>query len=221
MNLFRDRREAGRRLAAELTDRVFEADPVVLGLARGGMPIADEVATGLEAPMDVFVVRKLGVPYQPELAFGAIASGGVRILNDEIVRAADISDNTVERVTRRERRELQRRERTYRGDKPPVDLQAKTAVVVDDGIATGASMTVAVEAIRRQNPAEIIAASPVSARRSKQKIAEKVDKIVVLSTPEPFGGVGAWYENFGETTDDDVRELMRASSNSPGIESSG
>lgn len=223
MSLFRDRKQAGRRLAAELSNRRFEADPVVLGLARGGMPVACEVARRLEAPLDVFVVRKLGVPYQPELAFGAVASGGVRILNDDIVRAADIYDGTIERVTERELRELRRREREYRSGQSPVDVEHRTVILVDDGIATGASMTVAIQAIRRKNPAQIVAACPVAARRSKQKVADEVDKLVVLSTPEPFGGVGAWYDDFSETTDEDVRRLLASHppTASPGERQSG
>lgn len=209
MSMFRNRTDAGRKLAAKLVDRDLGEDPVVLGVARGGMPVAYEVGKALGLPVDVFIVRKLGVPFQPELAFGAVASGGVRILNDEVVRAAGVDSETISRVTARQRREIDRRAAYYRGDNDQrKQLEGRTAILVDDGIATGASMLAAVEAIRRQQPSRIIAACPVAPPRSCEKISRKVDDMLCLRTPDPFGGVGAWYDDFGETTDEDVRELL-------------
>lgn len=207
-SMFRDRRDAAETLAAELSSLDLPRDTAVLGLARGGVPVSREVADRLELDHDVFVVRKLGVPYQPELAFGAIATGDVRILNDDIVRAASVSERTIERVTDQEREILDTREQKYRQGRPPLDLTGRTVVLVDDGMATGATMAVAVDAIRRQEPVSVIAAVPVASRRSYNRLAGQVDELVCLATPDPFMGVGAWYDDFSQTTDDDVRQLL-------------
>lgn len=208
MALFRDRQEAGRQLAEQLAQLELTDEPVALGLARGGVPVACEVARHLEIPLDAFVVRKLGVPFQPELAFGAIATGGIRILNDEVVRVAAIDDATIERVTEREMQTLNEREDYYRAGGEPIELEGRTALLVDDGIATGASMAAAVEAARKQSPARVVGVVPVAPPKSRDKIARKVDEMICLHTPDPFGGVGAWYDDFGETTDDNVRALL-------------
>lgn len=198
-------------MAQKLASLDLPRDTIVLGLARGGVPVAAEVARALELELDVFVVRKLGLPYQRELAFGAIASGGVRVLNDEIVSLAGISEKMIDAVTTRERRELRRREKLYRGDHPPPDLEARAVVLVDDGLATGATMAVSIEAVEEQAPASVIAAVPVAPRMTRQKIASVVDEIVCLATPEPFVGVGAWFDDFGEVDDDEVRRVLKSS----------
>lgn len=208
MTLFRDRKEAGQKLAQQLADRPLGENPVAVGLARGGVPVAHEVARRLEIPLDVLVVRKLGVPYQPELAFGAIASGDIRLLNDDIVRIAGIGDAVIEDVTARQRRELHRREQLYRGDRESIDFDGRTVVIVDDGVATGATMTAAIRSARKRHPNTLIAAVPVASRNARRKIEGLVDELVCLATPDPFGGVGAWYDDFRETTDDDVRALL-------------
>lgn len=208
MSLFRDRRDAGRALAAELSDIDLGDEPVVLGLARGGMPVADEVARRLEVPVDVFVVRKLGVPFQPELAFGAIATGEVRILNDDIVAATGLDDRTIEQVTAEQTRELERREAYYRPEQTAADLEGRVAVLVDDGIATGATMFAAVEAVRRHHPARLVAAVPVAPPKTVDRLVDRVDELICLQTPDPFGGVGAWYEYFDQTTDEQVRTIL-------------
>lgn len=213
MSLFDDRHHAGRQLAEVLADQSLGERPVVLGLARGGIPVAYEVAHELKLPLDVFVVRKLGVPFQPELAFGAIASGEVRILNDDVVNAAGIDGETIARVTAEQRRELQRREAYYRRGRDPVALEDRCVLLVDDGIATGASMMAAIEGLRHQHPQRIVGAIPVAPPRSCKKIARKVDDMVCLRTPDPFGGVGAWYRDFGQTTDDEVRQLLDIAQN--------
>lgn len=207
-SMFRDRRDAAEKLATELSSLDLPRDTAVLGLARGGVPVSREIANRLELEHDAFVVRKLGVPFQPELAFGAIATGDVRILNDDVVQAAGISDRTIERVTDQEREILDERETRYRRGRPPLNLTDRTVVLVDDGMATGATMAVAVEAIRRQSPTSLIAAVPVASRRSHDRIAGRVDELLCLATPDPFMGVGAWYEDFSQTTDDDVRDLL-------------
>lgn len=207
-SLFRDRRDAGEKLAEELSSVDLPRDTAVLGLARGGVPVSREVADRLEFDHDVFVVRKLGVPFQPELAFGAIATGDVRILNDDVVQAAAISDRAMERVADKQKKILDEREATYRHGRPPLELTGRTVVVVDDGMATGATMAVAVEAIREQAPTSVIAAVPVASRRSYERICRRVDELICLATPDPFMGVGAWYEDFSQTSDDDVRDLL-------------
>ncbi|MBG1265045.1 phosphoribosyltransferase [Nostoc sp. WHI] len=206
--LFKNRRVAGQSLVKELVAYANRPDVLVLGLPRGGVPVAFEVAKALNAPLDVLVVRKLGVPDQEELAMGAIASGGVRIVNEYIINLVNISDEVIARVTVQEERELERRERLYRGNCPLRDLQGRTVILVDDGLATGATMWAAVVAVRKQQPAQIVIAVPVGVSETCHELKTEVDKIVCLSTPRPFHSVGRWYENFPQTTDKEVRELL-------------
>ena len=205
---FRDRADAGRRLAGELQHYANRDDVVVLGLPRGGVPIGYEVATALHVPLDVFVVRKIGLPWQEELAMGAVASGGVRVLDRNLIRVAHVSDDDVERIAQAEERELERRERLYRDDRPFPNLRGKTVILVDDGLATGASMRAAVEALRHEEPAHIVVAVPVAAPETCDAFRDLVDEIICAETPEPFQAVGLWYVDFSQTTDDDVRDLL-------------
>jgi predicted phosphoribosyltransferase len=207
--LFRDRAEAGRALAQKLRAYAGRDDVVVLGLPRGGVPVALEVARALDAPLDVFLVRKLGVPGHEELAMGAIASGGVRVLSEDVVRHLNLSPRAIEAVAFAEQRELQRREREYRGDEPPPDVRGKTVILVDDGLATGATMRAAVAALRRQGPARIVVAVPVAAASTCEELRDIADEVVCALTPEPFFAVGQWYHDFSQTTDEEVRELRR------------
>jgi len=206
--LFRDRIEAGQVLASHLSHYADRDDVLVLGLPRGGVPVAFEVARALHAPLDVFVVRKLGLPGHPELAVGAIASGGVRVLNDEVVRAFDLPPELIDAVAEREERELERRERAYRGDRPRLDVQGRTVILVDDGLATGSSMRAAVEALRSQHPARLVVAVPVGARDTCQELKCEADEAVCAHTPEPFRAVGLWYDDFSQTSDAEVRQLL-------------
>jgi predicted phosphoribosyltransferase len=205
---FRDRKEAGRRLAAELRKYAGQRDVVVLALPRGGVPVASEVARALGAPLDVFVVRKVGVPWHEELAMGAIASGGVRLLNEELIRVYRIDPADVEMVMRREQAELERRERLYRGGRPFPDLRNKTVILVDDGLATGSTMRVAVEALRKEGPARIVVGVPVASPETCDAFRDVADDIVCAMTPEPFYAVGIWYDDFSQTTDEEVHELL-------------
>ena len=205
---FRDRREAGARLARRLTAYAGRPDVVVLALPRGGVPVASEVARELRAPLDVFLVRKLGVPFHRELAMGAIASGGVRVVNTAIVDALGIPTEAIDAVAREEATELARREREYRGDRPVPDVRGKVVILVDDGLATGATMRAAVTALRRLGPAGVVVAVPTASADACANMAEVADEVVCAETPEPFLAVGAWYEDFSETTDDDVRRLL-------------
>ncbi len=205
---FRDRREAGRLLAATLDAYANRPDVLVLALPRGGVPVAYEVARARGVPLDVFLVRKLGVPGHEELAMGAIASGGVRVINDELVRALRIPDEVIDAVTAQEQQELARRERLYRGDHPPPDVRGRTVILVDDGLATGATMYAAVEALRQQQPARIVVAVPIAAPETCAELSGEVDDIVCAVTPQPFYAVGLWYEDFSPTTDDEVRDLL-------------
>ena len=213
---FADRRDAGRVLATKLTAYAGRSDVVVLALPRGGVPVAWEVATALGVPLDVFVVRKLGVPYQPELAMGAIASGGVRVINDEVVAAAGITPAMFENATRVEERELQRREHAYRNGRPAVPLKDKVAVIVDDGLATGSTMRAAVEAVRRQQPSRVVVAVPVGAPETCDELALMADEVICVETPVPFSAVGLWYDDFSQTTDDEVRTLLDAAHTAAG-----
>ncbi|HYN88540.1 MAG TPA: phosphoribosyltransferase [Ardenticatenaceae bacterium] len=210
MRIFRDRRDAGRRLAADLARYAGRDDVVVLALPRGGVPVAYEVARALQAPLDVFLVRKLGVPGHEELAMGAIASGGVRVLNDEVVRALGITADQIEAVTTAEQRELERRERQYRGAQRPPEVGGRTAILVDDGLATGASMRAAAAALRQQSPAWLVVAVPTAAPETCREFQRLVDEIVCAITPEPFYAVGLWYQDFSQTTDEEVRDLLQA-----------
>jgi predicted phosphoribosyltransferase len=205
---FRDRADAGRRLAAEL--RTYAGDPgvLVLALPRGGVPVAHEVAVALGAPLDVFLVRKLGLPQHPELAMGAIASGGVKVLDHEIIRRARVTGAQLRAVEDAERRELARRERHYRGDRPAPDLAGRTVILVDDGLATGATMRAAVEAVRQQQPKRMVVAVPIASPETCEAFRDVTDDTVCALTPEPFYAVGLWYEDFSETSDEEVHELL-------------
>jgi len=208
MALFKDRRDAGKQLAQELLAYAGRSDVIVLALPRGGVPVAYEVARALNAPLDIFIVRKLGLPGHEELAIGAIASGGIRVLNHDIVEALKIPQTMIDTVTRQELHELERRERAYRGDRPPPDIRGRTVILIDDGLATGASMRAAVAALRAQNPARIVVAVPTAAPETCAAFESEVDEVICAMTPEPFYGVGRWYEDFSQTTDEEVRTLI-------------
>jgi putative phosphoribosyl transferase len=209
--VFQNRLEAGRQLAAKLSHYSHRDDVLVLALPRGGVPVGFEVAEALGAPLDVFLVRKLGVPGHEELAMGAIASGGVRVLNDPVVQMLDLSEADLERVEREERVELQRREREYRAGRPPLDVRGKVAILVDDGLATGSSMRAAVKALRRLDPARIVVAVPVGARETCEEFDMEADEVICALEPDPFHAVGVWYEDFSQTSDEEVRELLERS----------
>jgi putative phosphoribosyl transferase len=206
---FHDRKEAGRLLAERLFRYAGRADVLVLGLPRGGVPVAYEVALALHAPLDVFVVRKLGVPGHEELALGAVASGGVRVLNQEVVAALGLGNQAIERVAERELAEVARREREYRGEQPPLELRGKVVILVDDGLATGASMRAAVLAARQLEPKHMVVAVPVAADQTCNEFRADVDEVVCAFTPEPFYAVGLWYEHFEQTSDEEVRRLLQ------------
>jgi predicted phosphoribosyltransferase len=205
---FPNRTEAGRSLADKLREYANRRDVIVFGLPRGGVPVAFEVAHALHVPLDVFVVRKLGVPWQPELAMGAIASGGVPLLNPEIVQQFGISEREVQDVIDREQRELERRERQYRGSRPNVDVHGKTVILVDDGLATGATMRAAVEALRNAGAERIVVAVPVSSPDTCDSFRGIADDVICAVTPEPFHAVGLWYQDFSPTTDQEVHDLL-------------
>jgi putative phosphoribosyl transferase len=205
---FRDRSDAGRRLAAKLKAYAGRPDVLVLALPRGGVPVAFEVAQALHAPLDVFLVRKLGVPGHEELAMGALATGGVRVLNKDVVRKLGIPEDVIDAVSAAERRELERRERNYRGDQPPPDLRGRTVILVDDGLATGATMRAAVAAVRQQGPARVVVAVPVGAPETCAELREEADETVCAITPDPFYAVGLWYEDFSQTSNEEVRDLL-------------
>jgi putative phosphoribosyl transferase len=208
---YRNRSEAGRLLVEELAHYKSKADVVVLGLTRGGVPVAAEVASALHAPLDVVVVRKLGVPFQPELAMGAIAGDDIQVLDKQLVHALDLTNEDVEGVIIRERIELQRRERIYRGGRPALDLKQHTAILVDDGLATGSTMLAAVAFSRKRQANRIVMAVPVASVEALEKLREKVDECVCLATPDPFFSVGDWYGNFLPTQDADVLRLLEES----------
>jgi putative phosphoribosyl transferase len=210
---FRNRREAGRVLAGKLDKYAGRDDVIVLALPRGGVPVAYEVARALGVPMDVFLVRKLGVPGREELALGAIASGGVRLLNSDVVRALRIPPEVIDRVAAAEREELERREQEYRGDRPAPDVRGKTVILIDDGLATGASMRAAVVALRQKDPARIVVAVPIAAPSTCEEFRDEVDETICARTPEPFYAVSLWYEDFSQTTDAEVRELLARAAN--------
>ena len=211
MALFKNRSDAGARLAAKVKAAGYGADALVLGLPRGGVPVAFEVAEALGAPLDVFIVRKLGVPGREELAMGAIASGGVRVLNEDIINSLRISKKDIEGVAERERLELTRREQLYRGERPFPELEGHTVMLVDDGLATGASMRAAVAAVRQREPAHVVVAVPVAAPEVCAEFRREVDDVICLETPQPFYGVGMWYNSFPQTSDEEVRESLRSS----------
>jgi len=206
--LFKDRQEAGRKLAARLRRFAHEPGLIVLGLPRGGMPVAAEVARTLAAPLEVFVVRKLGVPGHRELAMGAIASGGLLVLNSEVIEMLGISERAIAATAAEETVELERREREYRGARPFPDLRGATVILVDDGVATGSTMMAGVTALRRLQPATIVVAAPVMSRQAKASLSSSADACECLSAPEPFYGVGVWYDDFSQTSDAEVRNLL-------------
>jgi putative phosphoribosyl transferase len=208
MPLFINRKDAGQKLAKKLQAYAGHPNLVVQALPRGGVPVAYEVARALHAPLDIYLVRKLGVPGHEELAMGAIASGGFRVLNDDLVRALKIPPEVVDQVTRREQKELERREQAYRGDRPRLELRGHTVILIDDGLATGASMRAAVAGIRAQSPAHIVVAVPTAAIETCQMFQSQVDEVVCATTPTPFFGVGYWYEDFSQTSDTEVIALL-------------
>ena len=205
---FRDRAEGGAALAQRLRSYADTIGVIVLALPRGGVPVAFEVATALGATLDVFLVRKLGAPGREELAIGAIASGGVRVLDLDLIRELRVGHAELQRVTEREQLELERRERVYRAERARLDLAGRTVILVDDGLATGASMRAAIRAVRQQHPARIVAAAPVGARQACEVLAREADEVVCAEMPEPFYGVGMWYEDFSQTSDADVQSLL-------------
>ena len=206
---FQDRYEAGRLLASELREYAARPDVVVLALPRGGVPVGYEVGKALHVPLDVFIVRKLGVPSHEELAMGAIASGGARVLNQRMIHRYDVSQEIVDIITERGQKELERQEREFREGRQPLHVAGRTVILVDDGLATGASMFVAVAALKGLHPARIVVAVPVAAEEVCADLKGEVDHIYCATTPEPFLAVGQWYKNFSQVSDDDVRELLR------------
>jgi putative phosphoribosyl transferase len=209
MRRFHDRADAGRLLAKKLSHYADRNDVLILGMPRGGVPVAFEVAKSLRAPLDVFVVRKLGIPGHEELAMGAIASGGIRILNGVVIRSTPISDEVIDMVTARERIELERRELAYRGHQGAPKVIGKTVILVDDGIATGSTMLAAVAALKQQKPARIVAGAPAAPMDCCDELRQMVDELVVIARPDPFYSVGQSYEVFGQTTDEEVQDLLR------------
>lgn len=206
--IYRDRSEAGKELATKLSTYKDRDDVLVLALPRGGVPVAFEVAQALDAPLDVFLVRKLGVPGHEELAMGAIATGGVRVLNEEVVDYLKIPDRVIDSIAATELKELKRREVAYRGNRPEPEVKGKTVILIDDGLATGSTIRAAAQALRQQQPARIVVAVPVSAPETCDEYRIGVDEIICAATPEPFWGVGLWYHDFSQTTDEEVRDLL-------------
>jgi putative phosphoribosyl transferase len=212
---FENRYAAGQWLASKLQHYRNRPDVIVLALPRGGVPVGYEVAKWLNAPLDVFIVRKLGVPGHEELAMGATASGGVRLLNQNVIDMFGIPRDLIEMITAREQRELERQEREYREGRPPLDVEGRTVILVDDGLATGASMHVAVAALKHKKPAHIVVAVPVASQETCSEFDGEVDHVVCALTPEPFWSVGQWYEDFSQVSDDEVRDLLRRATNMP------
>jgi putative phosphoribosyl transferase len=204
----RNRTEAGQLLAKKLTAYANRSDVLVLGLPRGGVPVAFEIATAINAPLDICIVRKLGVPGHEELAMGAIAMGGVMVLNEEVVRGAKIAQPIIERVAAREKRELARRDRLYRGDRPFPELHGRTVILVDDGIATGSTLQAAIAIVERQQPKSIVVAVPVAPQSTCDELKGQVDEVVCLMMPEPLRAIGLWYDDFLPTTDAEVQDLL-------------
>jgi len=208
MAFFKDRVDAGRKLAKELPKYANISDVLILALPRGGVPVAFEVAKELNVKMDVFIIRKLGVPGNEELAMGAIASDNIIVLNEDVVRSFQISKQVIDAVAARELRELERREHTYRGNRPKPNINGLTVILIDDGLATGATMRAAAAAVKTKNPTKIVIAVPTGAPDTCRSFEGKVDEVICVATPEPFYGVGAWYEDFSQTTDEEVCELL-------------
>jgi putative phosphoribosyl transferase len=209
--LFEDRAEAGRVLATKLAAYADRPDVLVLALPRGGVPVAAEVARALHAPLDVFVVRKLGVPGREELAMGALASGGICVLNEDAVDAYGISGDTIQEEIVREQQEIARQERAFRGDRSMVEIRGRTVILIDDGLATGSTMRAAVVALRRQDPARIVVGVPVGAVETCAEFQQEADEVICAQMPRPFYGVGMWFDDFSQTTDEEVREALRRS----------
>ncbi len=207
---FADRREAGKALSTLLAEYRNRPNVVVLALPRGGVPVAFELAEALDVPLDVFVVRKLGMPGHPEFAIGAIASGGVQVLSDDVVRLYAVSDAAIDTIVRREAIELERREREYRRGRPMIELRNAIVILVDDGLATGASMRAAVQAVRAHQPARVVVAVPVGAPQTCEELRDIADEVICARMPQPFSAVGLWYRDFAQTTDDEVRHLLAA-----------
>ncbi len=205
---FLDRRDAGQRLAQELGSYANRSDLLVFGLPRGGVPVAYEVAHALHAPLDVFIVRKLGFPGHPELAMGAIATGGVRILDRRLIEMYDVPEDAIDEVTESEQRELERREKLYRDDRPSPEVRDHTVILIDDGLATGSTMRAAVQALRQEGARKVVVAVPIAPPDTCEAMSHEVDDIICAITPEPFLAVGVWYADFSETTDEEVRELL-------------
>jgi predicted phosphoribosyltransferase len=212
---FINRRDAGRTLAAYLSKYAGRNEVIVLALPRGGVPVAYEVAQALGAPMDLFLVRKLGTPGHRELAMGAIASGGIRVLNEDVVRWYSIPEAIIEHVVREEQAELERRERAYRDNRPAPDLQGRIVILIDDGLATGSTMRAAVQAVRERQPSRVVVAVPVGARETCAEIASCADEVICARMPEPFSAVGQWYLDFAQTEDEEVRDLLQKSLTAP------
>lgn len=208
---FRDRTEAGQMLATQLMEYAHRPDVIVLALPRGGVPVGHEIAKALGAPLDVFIVRKLGVPGYEELAMGAIATGGVRVLNEDVITALRVRDEVIDMVAAAEQRELERRERLYRNDRPPLNVQGRIVILVDDGIATGATIRAAAAALYQQQPTRLIIAAPVAAPETCTELSAEVDELTCVVTPEPFYAISLWYEDFSPTTDEEVREYLERS----------
>lgn len=206
--IYSDRREAGKVLASKLMKYKDRADVLILALPRGGVPVAYEVAKSLNVPLDIFLVRKLGVPGHEEFAMGAIATGGIRVLNDDAVEYLNIPESVIDAIAAEELSELRRRERAYRGDRPEPDVQGKTVILVDDGLATGSTIRAAAQALRQQGPEKTVVAVPVSAPQTCDEYRIGVDEIVCAVTPEPFLGVGRWYDDFSQTSDEEVHDLL-------------
>jgi putative phosphoribosyl transferase len=206
--LFRDRTEAGRVLADRLSAYAKYPDAVVLALPRGGVPVAFEIAEALNLPLDIVVVRKLGLPGHEEFAMGAIASGGARVLNQDLIHQLSLSDEIIEHIVAREQRELERRERTYRGQRPVLDVRDHIVIIVDDGLATGSSMRAAIAALRQKRPAKLIVAVPVGARMTCSELEALADEVICLEMPENFSAVGLWYRDFSQITDEEVNNLL-------------
>jgi putative phosphoribosyl transferase len=209
--IFQNRIDAGRKLAEKLTEYANRDDVLILALPRGGVPVAFEVAQKLNAPLDIFLVRKLGVPGHEELAMGAIASGGVRVLNARTIKYLGIPERAIDAVAAIEQHELERREKAYREERPAPDVRGKIVILIDDGLATGATMRAAAVALKQMNPAKIVVAVPVASDETCREFEQEVDAVICAITPEPFYGVGAWYYDFSQTTDAEVRELLQKS----------
>jgi predicted phosphoribosyltransferase len=211
--LFDNRIDAGRKLAEALTDYQEDPNVIVLALPRGGVPVAHQVAESLDAPMDIFLVRKLGLPGHEELAMGAIASGDVCVLNESVIAQLDNPDEVIDEVIEKERKELERREQAFRGDRPAPELEGRTVILVDDGLATGASMRAAVSGLRARNPQKIVVAVPTASPETCEQFENEVDEVVCAVTPQPFFGIGYWYDDFSQTTDEEVRQILEKARN--------